>query len=216
MDNLKLRDNLNLLMKLHGNLRVNELARLARVPQPTLHHISKGKTKNPRRKSLEALACHFSVSVNQLLGIEPLPRIVPSDIQSQLAIRYIPLVTWSEMAKWPGYKMPQYKVNESRGSRQVIADISINEHAFAVIMEEFLKPIFLKDAVVIFDPEILPVHGDYLLAYLSQLKKVQLVRLNVDGSKRYVKCCRSEEAICLNPYKDKIIARVVETRIPFE
>lgn len=50
-----------------------DLARLAKIPQPTIHHILSGFTKKPRRKTLETIANALSVSINELIGLEKLP-----------------------------------------------------------------------------------------------------------------------------------------------
>lgn len=47
-----------------------DVARLAQIPQPTIHHILAGFTKKPRRKTLEAIANALSVSINDLTGLE--------------------------------------------------------------------------------------------------------------------------------------------------
>ena len=98
---MTLSNNLEKLMQIHGNISVSDLARSTHLPQPTLHHILSGDTKNPRKKALETLAEFFSVSKEQLLGNEPLPHIIPEIIKENLRLRTIPIIQWDMLKKWP-------------------------------------------------------------------------------------------------------------------
>lgn len=49
----------------------NELARRAKVPQPTVSRIASGKTKNPDEATLERIAKVLGVTTRALRGLEP-------------------------------------------------------------------------------------------------------------------------------------------------
>src|SRR3990167_2099088 len=97
-------DNLQQLLKLHGDLSLSDLARETKIPQPTLHHIIEGKTKKPRRHALEALANFFSITVPQLTGAIPFSFPIPEAIKQSLKISTIPLIDWNLAKDWENHK----------------------------------------------------------------------------------------------------------------
>lgn len=213
MADSKIRENLQRLMKIHGNLRISELARYAGVPQPTLHHIMSGNTKTPRRKSLHALASYFSVSVNQLIGSQPLSGLIPNDIQEEFNITAVPMISWADVNKWPNYV-----VNESDRQKQVIVDSSVSKQSFALtIEEEHSTPLFPTGAVVIFDPAVEPKDRNFVLAYFGEENEVQIVRAIRDNQELYVKRfadgAEPGDLISLKPYTDRLLATAVEIRV---
>ena len=212
MADSKIRDNLQHLMRRHGNLRISELARAANVPQPTLHHIMSGNTKNPRRKSLHALAAFFEVSVSQLLGSQPLSGLIPPDMQEEFSITALPMISWHDVSKWPNYT-----VNESPAQRQIVTDDSISKQSFALAIEdEQSTPLFPAGAIVIFDPAVQPRDRNFALVYFGEENEVQIVRVIRDNEELYVKRFagddESSELISLKPYKDRLLATAVEVR----
>ena len=93
-------NNLQLLLKLQGDLSLSDLARETGIPQPTLHHILEGKTKNPRKNALQKLAAFFSVSIPQLMGELPLSPIIPNTIKESFKISTIPIIDWELAKNW--------------------------------------------------------------------------------------------------------------------
>lgn len=69
---MDIKDNLAALIA-HANITQNDLARSAKVNQPTIHRILTGESREPRRSNVEKLAAFFGVSTDQLYGIAPLP-----------------------------------------------------------------------------------------------------------------------------------------------
>src|SRR3990167_10291109 len=105
-------DNVQQLLKLHGDLSLSDLARETQIPQPTLHHIIEGKTKKPRRQALEALANFFSISIAQLTGAIPLSPTIPDAIKDTLKISTVPLIDWGSAKDWSRDKIATSKFDE--------------------------------------------------------------------------------------------------------
>jgi len=214
--NENLRDTLKRLMRLHGKLNLSELARETQIPQPTLHHIVSGSTKNPRRMQLEKLADYFSVSIKELLGIEPLTSMLPEKLQEELNLNMIPLITWSDLRYW------SHSTPNNMRKRYIVANDETSKNAFAIELERNFKPnqLFPKSSIVIFDPEKDPKDRDFVLVYFKELDRVILVQMQIKKGHTYLK--RFDDAefadrlIPLRKYhNDQVMATVVESRIRF-
>ena len=119
MNEITLSHNLQQLMRVHGNISVSELARITDIPQPTIHHILSGATKNPRKKALEALSGFFSVSIEQLIGKASLPNIIPETIKKDLQLTTIPIIEWGMVKNWPPLDLSTLHLKEILLDKQV-------------------------------------------------------------------------------------------------
>ena len=73
MNTTKVGKILNSLLSEH-NLKVSEFARRINLPQPTIQRIAAGMCENPHISSLKPIADYFSITVDQLKGLEPIPQ----------------------------------------------------------------------------------------------------------------------------------------------
>jgi transcriptional regulator with XRE-family HTH domain len=214
--NENLRENLKRLMRLHGKLNLSELARETQIPQPTLHHIVSGSTKNPRRIQLEKLADYFSVSIKELLGVEPLTSMLPQKLQEELNLNMIPVITWEDLRCW------NHTSQNKMQRRYVVANDKTSKNAFAIELQRSLHPVqlFPKGCVVIFDPEKEPNDRDFVLVYFKELDRVILVQMQIRKGHTYLKrfddAGYADKLIPLRKYhSDQVMATVVESRIRF-
>ncbi len=212
MSNMDLCSNLQQLMRIHGNLSVSDLARLTDVPQPTLHHILMGATRNPRKKSLEALSTFFSVSTEQLKGNEPLPNIIPKTIQEDLKISTIPIIEWDMLKEWP---IP----TESLGLREILLDKTVTDHSFGLVVQDSsLEPLFPQNALLIFDFGKKPLDRDFVIVKLEQNEDILFNRLFTDNHGSYIKQELEDgnaKLIKLDQQTTRIIGTLIEVRIQF-
>jgi hypothetical protein len=212
VSNMDLCSNLQQLMRIHGNLSVSDLARLTDVPQPTLHHILMGATRNPRKKSLEALSTFFSVSTEQLKGNEPLPNIIPKTIQEDLKISTIPIIEWDMLKEWP---IP----TESLGLREILLDKTVTDHSFGLVVQDSsLEPLFPQNALLIFDFGKKPLDRDFVIVKLEQNEDILFNRLFTDNHGSYIKQELEDgnaKLIKLDQQTTRIIGTLIEVRIQF-
>jgi SOS-response transcriptional repressor LexA len=206
-------DNLQRLLKLHGDLSLSELARGTQIPQPTLHHIIEGKTKKPRRQALEALARFFSISIPQLTGITPLTPKIPDAIKESLKISTVPLIDWCLARHWEREK------DNLSNFDQIILGREIDKNSFALQLQDSrMEPLFQENSILIFDPSKAVKERDFVLVYLYRTDLVTLNRLFIDNNHFYIKQEMKNgdaELIKLNLSNDKIIATLVEARLVF-
>lgn len=205
--------NLEQLMRIHGNLSVSDLARLTGIPQPTLHHILVGSTKNPRKKSLEALADFFSVSIPQLSGETPLPNAIPEAIKEDLHISTIPIIQWDMLKNWPIARVNNLCLKE------VLLDKSVADNSFALVTQDSsMEPSFPQNAILIFDAGKHPKDRDFVIAHVRQNDTIFFNRLFVDNNENYIKQNIEDgnaKLIKLNNAIDRILGTLIEVRTPY-
>jgi len=208
-----LNNNLQQLMRVHGNLSVSDLAKLVNIPQPTLHHILSGSTKSPRKKLLATLADFFSVSIKQLIGDEPLPNVIPEKIKQDLKLSTVPIIPWGMIKKWPTNDFIDLKLNE------ILLDKKVSDHSFGLIIQDAsLEPMFPENALLIFDFEKEPLDRHFVLTHLKKNDHIVLNRLFIENNERYIKLDRADgnaKLIKLDLVADRIIGTLIEVRIPY-
>ena len=213
MNELILINNLQQLIRIHGNPSVSDLARLTNIPQPTLHHILSGATKNPRRKSLEALANFFSISTKQLIGEEPLPNVIPDIVKENLHIRTIPIIQWNMLINWPPEDVKNLHLKE------VVLDKKVADNSFALVVQDSLmEPVFPQNALLIFDGGKNPIDRDFVIAHDSRDNSILFNRLFIDANQTYIKQNLTDgnaKLIKLDLDTDQIIGTLIEVRIQF-
>jgi transcriptional regulator with XRE-family HTH domain len=210
MSEITLRDNLQQLMRLHGNISVSELARLTKIPQPTIHHILTGSTKNPRRKALEELSSFFSITVCQLIGQEPLPAMIPETIKKDLQISTVPLIDWSCLKDWPCHSPT------TRDNKQILVDKSLAKDSFALIMpDNSMEPVFQEQMLLIFDSEREIKDRDFIIAYLSQEDNVAFNRVFSENKVNYLRQSQEDgnfKLTKLDYNNDRVLGTLIEAR----
>ncbi|MDX1901849.1 MAG: LexA family transcriptional regulator [Gammaproteobacteria bacterium] len=212
MSTQTLGDNLRYLIKLHDGVSILELAKRTKIPQPTLHHILNGETKKPRKKALDALANFFSISIDQLIGITPLP-IIPNALKESLKITTVPIIEWDMLKYWPQENTTLSNFNE------IILDKKVDPNSFAIIMEDSnMEPLFPEKSLLLFNPSKTPKDRDYVIVHFAQDDAVIFNRLFVDNSGHYIKQNQEDGNAQLTKLKqgnDKIIATLFEVRLQF-
>ncbi|MBA2653358.1 MAG: LexA family transcriptional regulator [Tatlockia sp.] len=213
MMKVNLSSNLQHLMRIHGNLTPSELSRLADIPQPTIHHLLFGSTKNPRKKALEALSNFFSISIAQLIGEVELPQIIPDNIKEDLQLKAIPILKWDMLKNWPVDK------SSFTFTKEILLDKKITPDSFAVIVNDTsMEPLFPKNSLLIFDIGKIPQDRDYVIARFGDNYTILFNRLFKENNEFYLKENLEDgnfKLVKLNETRDKIIGVLIEARIQY-
>lgn len=199
------------LMQIHGNISISDLARQTGIPQPTLHHMLSGATKNPRKKSLEVLANFFAVSVNQLMGNEPLPNIIPEAIKTNLKITTIPIIKWDLLKEWPSV--------DTKSFNEILLDKEVSENSFALVMPDAsMEPMFPKNSLLVFDYGKVSNDRDFVILYINRNDEVFFNRLFTDNDEYFIKQKLQDgnaQLVKFDPAIDRIIGTLIEVRIQY-
>jgi SOS-response transcriptional repressor LexA len=164
-----------------------ELARRAEIPQPTLHRILSGATRSPRGTSLAPLANFFSVTINQLLGVDPLPQDrVPGTYNPRIqGWTPIPIIDWKQAGDWNKFKV---KLRQSAWDEWVSTDLPVSEDAFAIeVRGTSMEPLFNEKTMLIIEPQREPVDRDFAVAIHKDHQKAVFKQILYDGDDRYLK-----------------------------
>ena len=213
MTEMTLSNNLQQLMRIHGNISVSELARLTGIPQPTIHHILTGSTRNPRKKALEELSRYFSVSINELTGQEPLPAVIPDAVKENLQISTIPVIEWASLKTWPSATI------KTQDSQEILIDKKIDKNSFALVMPDAsMEPLFQQNSLLIFDSGKTPKDRDFVIVYLSKEEIVAFNRLFIENNTFYLRQGLEDGSLKLTKLdkpNDRILGTLIEARIQY-
>lgn len=213
MNEMTLSNNLQHLIRVHGNISISELARLTDIPQPTIHHILTGATKNPRKKALDSLSYFFSVTIEQLIGKEQLPTIIPDVVQEDLQISAIPIIEWDMLKDWP------LICSQHKSEQKILMGKKLAKNSFALIMQDSsMEPIFQKNTLLIFDSEKDPQDRDFVIAHMERGDIVLFNRLFVENSDSFLKQGLEDgnfKLTKLDKIHDRILGTLIEARIQY-
>ena len=192
-----------------------DLARELDIPQPTIHRLVTGKSTRPYKSSLKPIADYFSLSIEQLVGEEPLDGssaetkklLKPSGIQT------IPLIEWEDIQNLDQLNADQIK-------KEVAVTNNLSEHSFALIMmDTSMAPAFQRDSILIFDPSINHKDRSFVLVKLKDSHSYVFRQLLIDLDHKYLKPLNpdlSSFQMRLLNNEDEIIACLVESRFNYQ
>ena len=180
----------------------NELARRTGVAQQIINRMLSGENQNPKLATLMPLANYFMVSLNQLIGAEPL-----------VAPEYVPLCDWALLSSesWPHLLL--------QNQERIWVDFPAKADIFATrLMDSSMEPKFSIGSLLILSINKKPISGDFVLI-LQTNKTVQLRQLIIINSVMFKKCFNPEFAdYTLNMLDDneQVIACLLQSRTNYE
>ncbi|QLH42299.1 MAG: helix-turn-helix domain-containing protein [Coxiellaceae bacterium] len=190
-----------------------DLAREVDLPQPTVHRLISGKSTRPYRSSLEPIAAYFSITVDQLLGEQPLDEAEHAKLPTKVQFKEIPMIKWDAIE---GYLQQGLAKDHDA---YVMGAPSLSDHAFATVLEDSsMEPVFPKNSTLIFDPTQTAKDRNYVLIQLKEVKLPIFRQLLIDGKDQYLKPLNPD----LSSFKmrlleegDMIVAVLIEARTSF-
>lgn len=200
----------NVLMELikRSGISESELARQIKVPRGTINRLVLGRTPDPRASTLNAIAEYFGVSVDQLIGKQPLlvnEHSVVSGSQS-----FIPILNLKETQNWEEV----IKSLKPEGNFEwILIDPSIEQGRFAIRLNgESMWPQFQENTILIIAPEQIAKNRDYVVAYVKSNDEIVFRQLVIDGKYKFLKAINSIFPAIPFGETDKIIGVVIQTR----
>ncbi len=168
----------------YKNLNESELARSTGVAQPVIHRIAAGKTDNPKVASLSPLANYFCVSVDQLIGLQPLPPYLTEDkkLQPINICSYVPLLDWQQIDTWLTQPKP------APTNRKVITDVRVDPSSYALsVQDTTMRPRFPEGTIIIVDPTLQPGDRDFAIIKTAHDVIPTFKQVLYDSSRVYLK-----------------------------
>lgn len=190
------------------NLSESELARRTGVGQPVIHRMASGETDNPKIDTLRPIAKFFSLSLDQLIGDQPLPSFI--EVQSSHRINHIPLLSLTEATLWPAQKSKISTLDHT------FTDAEVGQLAFAIkLLDDHSLPLFPAGTLLVIDPECCSGNRDFVLLHFAGQKGAVLKQLLIDGEDFYLKPLNPEFKTIAMSRKDKILGTMVQAKIDF-
>ncbi len=187
-----------------NNMRPTELSKETKVSDANIHRILTGESKNPYKTTTEPIANFFGISVEQLLGVEPLP----SDLYlgEDSCTKILPLLSWSSLDKR----------SQITSTSKEVAVMNVSENGFAVVNpDSSMEPLFQKGSILIFDPNRAPQDRSFVLIKLSNPKCYVFRQVVFDLNQKHMKALNPDIGVSslrkIN-IEDVIIATLIEDR----
>jgi SOS-response transcriptional repressor LexA len=201
----KLRDNLIKLMR-RCRVKVSELHKTTGVPLTTLKRMKNDVNSNPTLSSIIPVANFFGLTIDQLVGIVPLPsdKLLGTYQEKRGYWINVPIIQWEEVIDWPQININTYSV--------ISTDAEIARESFALIIETSDLTGFLANSILIIDPQAKPEHGDYIIAIKEGEKTTSLKQLLVHEGEAYLKPVNPHYKTVSLDMSYKILGLVVQVK----
>ncbi|MES2998653.1 MAG: S24 family peptidase [Pseudomonadota bacterium] len=211
-----MKNSMNTILKgLMAELGINEseLARRTGIGQPVVHRICSGETDNPKVATLSPIANFFAVSIDQLIGTEPLsPDRIPGTFNPDAqGWRQIPLLGWEQILSWPN-------LTQKTGPLPTIStDIELSQHAYALaVRDTTMEPRFPEGTVLLIDPDLKPNSLDFAIIHIEGQNLPNFKQILIDGEHTILKPLNSDFKTLLLNKPHKFLGVMVQSRMDFK
>lgn len=203
---------LNYLLK-QARISEAELARQINIPRATINRLVSGRTPDPRASTLNAIAQFFNVSVDQLLGKQPLYiGLNHSVIATQQTS--IPIIDLDKSKQWEDIIS---SLKPDTHFDWIMVDPSIDEGKFAIrIHGESMWPQFQANTILILSPEKEAKNRDFVIAYIKKNNEMVFRQYIVEDRYKFLKAINNIFPTIQLDESDKIIGVVIQTRQTYE
>ncbi len=201
------------LLTLIGLHRISEaeLCRRTNIPQSTISRLLNGSTNDPRASTLTTIAKYFNVSVDQLIGLKPIPKTLNTEAIE--ATTFIPLLSMEDIKNWA----PPINIEQQNKYRQWIETESFNKNCFSLkIDDESMWPRFAAGTTLIVNPILNPKNRDFVVCYLGKERKVICRQYLSENNIKILKPINQSLSSIKIGKNDRIIGVVTQARNDFE
>lgn len=161
---------------------VSEAARQIGIPQPTLFRILKGDhNEAPKHETLAKVEIWTKYTTTQLQQ----PHLLIEGGVSRPLVLWVPLLTFEHACNW----RKNVDLVETGGLPELVPTTTkVGPYGFALIVTgDSMEPKFPAGTMLIIDPEVKPVSGNYVIAQLDGSGETIFKQLVVDGSRWYLR-----------------------------
>lgn len=185
-----------------------DLCREINISQATLWRLFHGTT-DPRASTLNTIASYFNVTVDQLIGNQPIARNVQ---QCRDSIKPISIPIFSLGA--PSTLTEQLRgINPGNWNQWLEVEPSINESCFAVVvLGESMWPLFLEGIIIIIDPGIVPKNKHYVLCQLHNTQEIIFRQYLEDHGEKLLKPANFGYQTTALQEQDQILGVVIQSK----
>ncbi|OGT26023.1 MAG: hypothetical protein A3I77_02890 [Gammaproteobacteria bacterium RIFCSPLOWO2_02_FULL_42_14] len=201
----------NVLNQLLSNAGISEakLGRIIGVPRATINRIASGRTPDPRASTLHAIAKYFNVTVDQLLGNQPIFQHTGSSILTG-SYTSIPIIEWDNVNNWNRILQ---SVKPDNHFDWILTDPNIEVGQFALrVKGDSMWPQFQENTILIVDPTREQKNRDFVVVHIKKSNEILFRQLIIDGKYKFIKAINDIFPTIQLQDADKIIGVVIQTR----
>lgn len=185
-----------------------ELAREINIPRATINRLVSGRTPDPRASTLNAIAGYFNISVDQLIGKQPLMDKSQDIISTTNTL--IPIIELEESLDWE--KIISH-ITPSNHLDFIGIDHSTCLGKFAIrVKGESMWPQFQPDNVLIISTEKKTKNRDFVIAYISKSNETVFRQMIIDGNYKFLNAINNIFPTITFEPGDRLIGTVIQTR----
>ena len=184
------------------------LAKMVNVPRATINRLTSGRTPDPRASTLKAIAEHFHISVDQLVGSQPL-LWEKNKIVSSSPLLSVPMLALENIQNW---KDVVERNENNRDFERITIDIKGHEKFATQIKGEAMWPQFQENTILIIDPVKKPSNRDFIIVYIEKNMEAIFRQFIMEGTYKILKAINPIFPPIYMQECDKIIGVVTQTR----
>lgn len=194
-----------------------QLSRETGVPASTISRMRINSSANPTASTLIPISKYFSISINQLLGDEPLPpnRLPGTHNPTYYTSARMPVIEWDWIASWIENRGESIK---EKLRNWISTEKEVGPNTFALIIPtDSFGLAFRKGSTIIVDPAGTPQDSDLILVQADDENDVLLKQFLMDGKDTYIRSVNPEiKSVVRLEKTHKIIGVVIETRFSLQ
>lgn len=201
----RLASNLQELMRTR-KINPTALARETGIGQPVIYRIATGETDNPTLSTLHPIAKYFGISINQLIGDEPLDQL-----HSPKKVTRIPIIDMAQASEW------HQSSDAISPTGYVVIDTEISSKGFAITLKDStMEPNFPEGTILIIDPLLKAKNQDYVIAFHEAQSLATFKQLLLDGNDIYLKPLNPEFKTIKATETHVIMGTMIQARLDFK
>lgn len=137
-------------------LRQEDVAKMVGITQQSYQSIESGQTKKPR--VLYELSVALKCDMAWLIGGKKEVNVTPIDLKNK---NKVPILSYVQAGLWTESCI----MEDSTGFEYLETDLDLSENSFALkIQGRSMEPDFIEGDMIIIDPSIKPIPGDFVAA----------------------------------------------------
>lgn len=159
-----------------------ELARRVGLRRATINRITHGITPDPRSSTLQAIAKFFNISIDQLLGNQP---ICTQHTTAKNRYKKVPILSWQEVPQWNDITNSHAQVLEQH---LIESPDGAPEGDFVLSMTgDSMQPLFNDGCMLVVCTKNTPDNKDFVIATIRDREETLCRQLIIDGKYKILK-----------------------------
>jgi SOS-response transcriptional repressor LexA len=203
---LEIGEILSHLLQSHG-MSEAELGRKIKVPRATINRLVSGRTPDPRASTLKAIAEYFNVSVDQILGKQPLFSHVDHNIIATTG-KSVPIIDWKSAENW---EETTHSLKPDNYFDWIICESSNEKNLFALrVRGDSMWPQFQENTILIIDPNKQANNKGFVIVYIKKNDEIVFRQLILEGNYKFLKALNPIFPTIQIGESDRIIGVIIQ------